>query len=747
MILILFAAKCGFAAARQNENIYDLPLSEILNIRITTATMTSREMPDAPSVISVVTANEIKNMGARNIVDVLRTLPGFDFDIKGFRFPQHEILIRGTKNNNKVKFMINGYTLKVSDSEVDNLLDRIPIDSIRQIEIIRGPGSALYGAGAFAGVINIKTKKAEEGVSEISVAGGSYNTQKAIAQYSFCKEDFKFYGYADYYDSEGYDGLVEEDYAPFDTPLSELSGSIAPDRLTSEEEYFSLQTNIVYRNFFLHGLLNRIKSNVPVGAAKALTDENKLKNTYVYGEVGYQYPVNRKLNILFKTSYSYSDRKLFFEMFPEETSELINNIVELYTPMVNGGGFPEGDSPIDSANHKSSDLSSGCRVDYDLTPWVEIVAGISYSHEKQFDVKRYANFNETLNTLIIDDVAYLPAGPMQLPEFFHTGITDISDEGNWSKDADRDILAFYLQYSFNFKRLLGLEEKVDGFSFIAGFRYDDYSDIGNSINPRAALIYAPTKKMHFKLLFGTAFRAPSFAELYYRNNPVFNGNENLKPEKTNSLEFLFGYHLSKNIRSNITLFNLKSRNLIQAGIDSETGGLIYKNIGKTETCGMETEIKITCDKLKYAYVNATYLFVENTTRQTMLSGGGQSYTQKRFNPGNIANFYGNIGINYDIAPYMIFNFSINYVGEKERCEEKIWSDEMLVKQDLRDPVGERILLNASLTFRNFMEKLEIQISGFNILDDDHRDPEPEGKIPNDYPMPGISFMAEARYVY
>jgi outer membrane receptor for ferrienterochelin and colicin len=173
---------------------------------------------------------------------------------------------------------------------------------------------------------------------------------------------------------------------------------------------------------------------------------------------------------------------------------------------------------------------------------------------------------------------------------------------------------------------------------------------------------------------------------------------------------------------------------------------IYANIGAMKSMGVEAECKIGFDRQKYAYANFTWQSVKNTTHETITSANGQTYTHPDINPGSIPEFYGNFGVNYDIIKYIITNVSVNYVGEKARSEAKTWNDETLELLDQRDPVAARTLLNASLTFRGGVVKgLELQISGYNLLDADHRDPEPEGRIPNDYPRPGRSFMAKLTY--
>ncbi len=78
----------------------------------------------------------------------------------------------------------------------------------------------------------------------------------------------------------------------------------------------------------------------------------------------------------------------------------------------------------------------------------------------------------------------------------------------------------------------------------------------------------------------------------------------------------------------------------------------------------------------------------------------------------------------------------------------MWFGETLISVDTRKPVDDRWLLNASLTFKNILAKgLDFQISGFNLLNQDHRDPDITGFIENDIPRPGAAFYSRISYSF
>ncbi len=256
------------------------------------------------------------------------------------------------------------------------------------------------------------------------------------------------------------------------------------------------------------------------------------------------------------------------------------------------------------------------------------------------------------------------------------------------------------------------------------------------------LVYAYDEKLHFKVLYSTAFRAPNFDEMYNINNPSNLGNPELKPEKISTIEGMVGYNFTKGIRGTLTCFNTNAKDLIQ--LKSEDNVQVHVNLGKIRAIGAELELKAMSDINKYAYFNFTWQDVKNTTNEEI---AGTNKRQEDFHTGSVPEFIGNIGLNYDLSKYMIANISANYIGRRERSEARMWDGEKLVYADNRNPIESYVLLNASLTFKDLMKGLEVQFSGYNLLDEDYRNPNPSGNIQNDIPREGINFMAKVSYSF
>lgn len=158
-------------------------VDELLKLLVNTASKSDETVNDAPGVISVITAREIELFGARTLADVLNymvsvqlyasTLFNTNFTIRGDLFRSS-----ATKH---VLVLINGRPLRESlfSGIYLQTLNGFPLQSVERIELLRGPGSVLYGTNAFTGTVNIITKKSNE--VRFQARGGANGTIEASA--------------------------------------------------------------------------------------------------------------------------------------------------------------------------------------------------------------------------------------------------------------------------------------------------------------------------------------------------------------------------------------------------------------------------------------------------------------------------------------------------------------------------------------------------------------------------------------
>jgi outer membrane cobalamin receptor len=136
-------------------------LEKVINTLLSVSSQKALSSRESPSIVSVITEEDIRKSGARDLVDVLRTVPGLEFAYDG----ESAIGIgaRGNwANEGKILLLIDGQQVNEIFSGSLSFGNRYPLSSISRIEIIRGPGSAIYGGFAELGVINVITKSGDQ---------------------------------------------------------------------------------------------------------------------------------------------------------------------------------------------------------------------------------------------------------------------------------------------------------------------------------------------------------------------------------------------------------------------------------------------------------------------------------------------------------------------------------------------------------------------------------------------------------
>ncbi|MGI4791615.1 MAG: TonB-dependent receptor plug domain-containing protein [Janthinobacterium lividum] len=184
-----------------------------------TASKTLQRISDSPAAVTVITAEQIRNSGATTIPELLRSVPGVDVIEPNQSLVS--VSIRGFDQvfANKVLVMVDGRTINQPiEGAVFWDTEPILLSRIARIEIVRGPGSVLYGADAFSGVINIITKtpqemaetKGKEGDEAAGTLVGAVGEQKSTfseATYSQGKaNDWAFTLGAGYHSTAGFGG-------------------------------------------------------------------------------------------------------------------------------------------------------------------------------------------------------------------------------------------------------------------------------------------------------------------------------------------------------------------------------------------------------------------------------------------------------------------------------------------------------------------------------------------------------------
>ncbi|MFB0526829.1 MAG: TonB-dependent receptor plug domain-containing protein [bacterium] len=190
LILISAAILLAFGLARgEEEAVYMGDLGVI----VITPTRGPRMVKDLPTNVSVITREEIAESDARNVGEVLNNRLGVGIRRYGTLGAKSQIALRGCSAFQTL-VMIDGRPVNsISDGLAD--LSQFPIDNIERIEVVRGPASALYGANALGGVVNIITREAKEEkiTADVNLGMGSFGTQIARLNFATMGTNVKAY--------------------------------------------------------------------------------------------------------------------------------------------------------------------------------------------------------------------------------------------------------------------------------------------------------------------------------------------------------------------------------------------------------------------------------------------------------------------------------------------------------------------------------------------------------------------------
>ena len=658
---------------------------------VTIATRHETQIRKAPSIVTVITDEEIKNLGYRTFAEILRTVPGFEI-LKKADFGEVVPAVRGLAGADKVRVMLNGHLVNnpLGGGAFSNF-DDFPVESIKRIEIIRGPGSAMYGENAFTAVINIITKDAKDidGV-KVSSGYGSFDTYEENIVFGKTYGNVNLSGMVHYRQSGGFDGIVESDsQTRIDNSFGFPAASQAPGRVEDWRQEYNLNLKADYKGVYFEGLYSNKNRGPFIGPQYALNDESDVETNYVFGEVGYKKTFEERLTFKPSVYYDQFDNNTYIESFSEGvTLPLDTNGDGVYDKF---NTYPDG--LIGNGRVTQKIVGTEIPFDYELFDGNVITLGLEYRLISQTNVRFSSNFHPA---------TYAPLDSLQ----------DFSDTYPFLKEATRRIWSIYLQDTWDI---------TDTINLTLGARHDQYNDFGGATSPRSGLTWAFMEDASLKLLYGEAFRAPSFLEMFTTNQPAIQGNENLAPERIRTYELGLSYKFNKHVSSSVNYFFNDVKDLIVLRtMESAQNTSRYENFGDARIQGVEMETKVDITKGNYVFMNYTFQSPEDD------NGDDLPF---------VAKHKGNFGVNVHYWKYVNTNLSTFVSGRRFREED-----------DTRDDLPAYALLNLSVIGKEFFKTMEVYGTVYNLLDKDNSDPGPTS-IPEDLPRPGRTFFIGLSYQF
>ena len=278
--LLAFDAPARAEVAERELLLFDEPV-------VTAAAKHEQTLADAPASVSVITQEDIRRFGYRTLADALRSLDGFygsydrAYDYLGVR----GFLIPGDYND-RILLLVNGHAYNNDLYQQAPLGNDFGIDmeDIVAIEVVRGPGSALYGGNGLFAVINVVTAAAttRPGV-RLLAQGGSFDSVRGHGSvgHVFANGLEVFTGGSAYY-ADGQDELY---YSEYDSP--ETNNGVARHR--DREKAFNVFLNARYSDFSLQGGATWREKNLPTGAFSEIFNDpyNSTNDARYFAEVAY----------------------------------------------------------------------------------------------------------------------------------------------------------------------------------------------------------------------------------------------------------------------------------------------------------------------------------------------------------------------------------------------------------------------------------------------------------------------------
>lgn len=485
---------------------------------------------EAPSSVSIVTADEIKKSGYRTLADILNSVRGvyITYDrsysyigLRGFNRPGDY--------GGRILITVDGHRLNdpLYDSAFNGTEFILDVDLIDRVEIIRGPGSSLYGNNAFFAVVNVITRRGRDfHGAELSGAYASYDTYTGRLSYgNRFTNGVELALSGTLFDSAGQEELFYPEFIKVNHGIAENADA---------SHFGSGFASISYGDFSLEAAYVQRAKHIPTAAYGAVFNDprEEVFDERAFAELKFEHDFWGDWHLL---SRLYYDHYRYDAVTPSPE-------------LAYGDPLYPGQIMLNRDKDKSESAGGEVQLSKVILEHHRLTVGVEYRHDFALD---FLNFDEGTA------VTYL-----------NTNLSACT-------------LGFYAQDEYAILRNLILN---------AGVRYDYFSSFGDTVNPRAALIYNPWTNTTLKAIYGQAYRAPNAYELYYEA-PGYEANNRLRPETIHSYELVAEQRLGTHASVTSSLFYDQIDDLISFESQPD-GSVIFGNLAgaTTEGAGLEFDL-------------------------------------------------------------------------------------------------------------------------------------------------------------
>lgn len=571
-------------------NIYaddylEMNLEDLLQVQITGSTLRDESFKTVPAAVTVFTREQIDTMGFDYLYELLNLVPGYQFNRNGDSPSGYTFSAGGRRNSSEARevlLIVDGRVF--SDPRTggaDGSLPLFPLAQIERVEIIRGPGSAIYGSNAFTGVINIISRQSQ---NSVSLSAGNQGQGKIDLLAGYQLGDWQLNAYGHLYTDDGFSYSLPAGQTTRDPrDASALNLDLHNGNTRMQAAYYHLDSDDFYigetlRNQFNHYLQETTQFSVD--QKLSLIESINTHISFSYLTIKQEFNL-QLLPEFYLSGLSQPDSNEAFlgkGLFAGKTYRLV---------IANDATLDENSSLQFGAEwRRNQETDATAKNNYDLG---QLARG-------EFPVNFYGNFEQSTSI-----------GQLDSQEVF--GIY-----GQWLYDLN------------NSTRLT------------LGSRFDHYQEIGKHLSPRLGIVHQFSDTQTVKLLYGEAYRAPSLSETGLTNNPVLVGNPELDYEIVKTWDLLW-QGIWKNSRVAINFFHNQFEQPIATGLIGSTR--TYVNGEDQSNQGTSLEINQQLNDQWLLRMHATHLFdlPDTAFREAdKLASISINYTNGAWN-GNISSVY------------------------------------------------------------------------------------------------------------
>lgn len=674
---------------RFKREVNRIKIQQLKNL-VSSVSKKPEELRLAPATISVITSAEIIERGYHDIIDILRDIPGFDLSIY-YGVLYANVYQRGfrTSNTEKTLFLIDGVEDNNLWSNYANMSQQYPLSNIKQVEIIYGPASTMYGSNAFSGVINIITKQPTDFIKnnksygiDARAGSGSYNSKFADASYAYKKNtvsisitgrvnnsdrpDLSSQNYWDFnpsiYDETNYSNLLNiktnaQNYLtsnnlPITSPLYNVYGAagkadsivltnagLAMARNYDKNAYTKTIRGIPVNSFlnptnatYLQAKLNVNNFSIGLMQWKKVEGLGTLFTDKTYSLAGTNWSTTQSYiyinyNRQVNNNLSFYSSSYYKDHVLNDESEQ-NMLVNYATKGLTLKDLVKGTSSSFSNTHyfqQSRQFRTELKMNYTLNKYIYFISGMEFRNSQL-----QGNYLTSTTTTNLQDSGT---------------IVGVTTGGNQYNVNDFGVFA---QGAYRSKK---------GFGITLGARIDNNKinksgGFGTEFSPRIVFDYS-TKTFVIKTIYSRGImNVSNFTKFSAAGTRI--PNPTLKTESIDNFEITVNKQISKNLSADIDFYYSLPRDVV--GLVNIAGGKQQnQNIGNFEIFGIQQNIYYVNKDFKATF-NYTYCVPKQT----------QSETGKVNNTvADIADNNFNLILNYLFVKHININLRTNYVGTKK----------------------------------------------------------------------------------